>query len=76
MDVKDFVSNGNFVTFDSFRAGIFYYSVAHKMTLERFQFQVPLDDIGSATLFNRDKSIFFMRWIRKSIQDGTFVKID
>lgn len=75
MDIKDFVSKNNFVQFDSFRAGIFYYNIAHVISLERFQFQVPIEDIGGATLLSRDKSITFMRWIRKSIEDKTFIKI-
>lgn len=75
MDIKDFVANENFVVFDSFRANVFYYNVPNKTTLELYQFQVPIEDIGTATLFTRDKSIFFMRWIRKSIENQTFVKL-
>jgi hypothetical protein len=75
MDIKDFVTAGNFVIFDSFRAGIFYYNIPHKTTLQLYQFQVPIEDTGGATLKCRDKSIMFMRWIRKSIEDKTFIKI-
>jgi hypothetical protein len=75
LSVKEFVTAGNFVTFDSFRAGIFYYNISHRISLERYQFQVPIEDIGGSTLLNRDKSVTFMRWIRKSIDSGTMVKI-
>jgi hypothetical protein len=75
MDIKDFISKGNFVQFDSFRAGFFYYSVCHIISLERYQFQVPIEDVGGATLLSRDKSVTFMRWIRKSIEDKTFIKL-
>jgi len=75
MDIKDFVAANKHVQFDSFRAGVFYYNVIHRITLDTYQFQVPIEDIGTATLFAIDKSIFFMRWIRKSIENKTFIKI-
>lgn len=34
---------------------------------EGFEFPVSIEDAGSATFFNEDKSVFFMRWIRKHI---------
>lgn len=74
MDIKSFVSKGNYVHFDSYRNGIFYYNVAHIISLERFQFQIPIEDVSGVTLLARDKSITFMRWIRKSIENGTFIK--
>lgn len=37
-------------------------------------FPVPIEDIGSATLLAEDKAITFMRWIRKAIEDKTFIK--
>jgi hypothetical protein len=75
MDIKDFVTAGNFTQFDSFRAGIFYYTVSHRISLERYQFQVPLDDLGGATLKSREKSVTMMRYIRKSMEDKTFIKL-
>lgn len=47
------------VTFSFFRNGMFFYK-----TFDGQEFGVPLEDIGSATLLNQDKGIFFMRWIR------------
>lgn len=75
MDVKDFVKNDNKVYFDSFRAGIFYYNVKKNASTEYYQFQVPLDDIGGATLDAEAKAIQYMRWIRKSIENKTFIKV-
>jgi hypothetical protein len=39
-----------------------------------YTFPVPLSNIGDATLLATDKAIVFMRYIRKAIEDGTFVK--
>jgi hypothetical protein len=72
--IKDFISKGKYVYFDSFRAGIFYYKVYKGDTNIGYQFQVPIEDIGGATLLHEDKAITFMRWIRKSIENGTFIK--
>lgn len=75
MEIKDFVTASNRVQFDSFRNGIFYYNVRHKITQDIYQFQVPVDDVKGATLNSIDKSVTFMRWIRKSIEDKTFIKL-
>src|SRR5678810_1103889 len=37
----------------------------------QYTIQVPLVDIGTATLLARDKAIFLMRWIRQGIKDQT-----
>lgn len=37
-------------------------------TEDGFQFPVPLDDIGTATLAAEDKALFFMRWIRRHLE--------
>lgn len=66
----------NTVAFDSFRAGIFYYVIGEPGTTNEYLFQVPLHDIGTATLLATDKAIYFMRWIRKSIEDGTLTPVD
>ncbi len=30
-----------------------------------FQFPVPIEDVGKASMLAEDKTIYFMRWIRK-----------
>jgi hypothetical protein len=75
MNIKDFVTKGNTVRFDSFRAGVFYYNVAHIITGALYEFQVPIEDTGGATFKAEERSVTMMRWIRKSIESGTFIKI-
>ncbi len=77
MKIKDIVK-GHFVEFSFYRQGNFYYEVTcftgddnEKATV--FQFSVPLDDIGTATLLPRDKAITFMRWIRKAQEEGSLI---
>lgn len=68
---------GNIVTFSFFRQGVFYYNIkAYPIKSSIYQFPVPLEDIGTATLLHQDKAITFMRWIRKAIEDKTLIKIN
>lgn len=71
-NIKEVVQ-GNKVHFDSFRQGLFYYNVS--VDGFKFQFTVPIEDIGTATLLAIDKAITYMRWIRKAIDSNTFIKL-
>jgi hypothetical protein len=35
---------------------------------EGFEFPVSIEDAGSATFKSEDKSVFFMRWVRKHLE--------
>lgn len=74
MDIKRFVAHGNTVLFNFFRQGHFHYSVQDFETGKWFDFQIPLEDIGTATMEYSDKAITYMRWIRKAIADGTLIE--
>ena len=71
MTVKEIVKD-NKVQFSHYRAQHLYYLV----TVEdvKYSFPVPLEDVGDATFLNEDKAIIMMRYIRKALDDGTFVK--
>lgn len=84
-NIKELVKD-NKVYFDSFRQGIFYYRL--RVPYEKadylgdvdthyrnYLFPVPVDDIGTATMLSEDKALFFMRWIRKAIDDQTFTQV-
>lgn len=62
-NIKDMVTNGKKVRFTYLRANTAYY-----ITECGFEFPVPLEDIGEATLLWEDKAIFFMRYIRKHLE--------
>lgn len=66
----------NQVRFKRYRASYFFYEISEPGTGNKFEFPVPLEDIGDATLPDTDKAIMFMRYIRKAIEDNTFVNID
>jgi hypothetical protein len=80
MTVKDFVGNNthgepNVVYFEFYRAGNMYYRVANLIDGYTYQFTVPLEDVGNATLLHLDKAITFMRWIRKGIDTNEMIKV-
>jgi hypothetical protein len=77
MNIKELVKD-KIVRFDSFRQGYFYYNIissANSPQKEAYQFTVPLDDIGTATLLAKDKAITYMRWIRKAVNNGTLMPV-
>lgn len=80
MTVKELVKD-NEVTFDSFRQGFFYYNLEVVVndngfiSLKTYQFSVPLEDIGTATMPAKEKAILFMRWIRKAKEDKTLIEV-
>lgn len=78
MKISEIITKEHVVGFDSYRAGFFYYNVYNiNKTPEGdvYQFTVPIEDIGEATLMAVDKAIIFMRWIRKAIESDTLIKI-
>jgi len=72
MNIKDIVKD-NKVNFLKYRHQIAYYKVSYEGT--EYMFPVPLDDVGDATLNATEKAITYMRYIRKAINDGTFVPV-
>lgn len=82
INIKELVQH-NFVQFDSYRQGVFYYNIVEPIAVgighmhynKLYQFMVPVDDIGTATLLAQDKALTYMRWIRKAIEDKTLLKL-
>jgi hypothetical protein len=73
MDIKEIVKD-NDVRFARYRKGLAYYNVHVRSEGVDYQFPVPLSDIGDATLLATDRAMVFMRYIRKALDDGTFVR--
>jgi len=72
MNIKDIVKD-NTVRFHRYRQGVAYYVVNVRNEGTDYMFPVPLDDVGDATLEAEDKALMFMRYIRKALEDGSFV---
>jgi hypothetical protein len=69
--IKEIVKD-NKVRFSHLKNNIAYYSVFAEDTDHTFP--VRLDDIGEATLLAEDNAIFFMRYIRKALDNNEFHK--
>lgn len=72
LELKNIIKKDLKVFFSFYRAGNLYYTIEHEGV--DYSFPVPLDDIGDATMLKTDKSIIMMRYIRKALDSGTFVK--
>jgi len=64
MNLKDMVSNNKKVTFVRYQKGQLWY-----MTECGFEFPVSISDTGDAAFNPEDKALFFMRWIKKQIDN-------
>jgi hypothetical protein len=71
IELKKIVQGPN-AKFSFYRQGNMYYTVP--VDGIDYVFPVSLEDIGSATLSAEFKAITLMRYIRKALADGTFVK--
>ena len=69
--VKQIVKN-NIARFSFYRSGNIFYTI--EVDGQTYQFPVSLEDIGGATLTAEFKAITLMRYIRKAVADGTFVR--
>ena len=72
MNIKDIVKD-NHVLFDHYRKGNLFYRVDFEGLT--YEFPVPIEDTGDADFRWRDKAILFMRYIRKAIDKGEFVRV-
>lgn len=62
MKVSDHVKGTS--TFQYYRSGILFYRTDDT----NFLFYIPVEDTGDASFERTDKSIIFMRWIRKTME--------
>lgn len=72
LKIKDIVKN-NKATFLYYRHQMMYYTVV--VDGNEFCFPIPLDDVADATLNLTEKAMLLMRYIRKALEDKTFVRI-
>lgn len=61
--LRDLVGPEKKVKFVCYRKGYLVYQADNG-----FQFDVPIDDAGDGVFLAEDKSIYFMRYIRKALE--------
>jgi len=71
LNIKDIVKD-NRVYFQFYRQQVMYYEICC-YDGQKYTFPVPLEDVMDASLFAQEKAITYMRYIRKAIDEGTFV---
>jgi hypothetical protein len=79
--VSDVVKKDRFAYFSFYRQGYLYYNiqvwgktVEGDDQLQLYCFPVLASDLGGATVNAIEKSVTMMRYIRKALQDETFVR--
>ena len=73
MELKKIVQ-GTTAKFAFYRQGILYYEVP--VDGIDYRFPVPTEDLQGATVMVEEKAITLMRYVRKALADGTFVKAE
>lgn len=63
MSIKDMVKDNKKVHFKFYRKNILFYE-----TEDKFLFEVPIEDVGDASMLRDDKAMLFMRYIRKQLK--------
>lgn len=63
MTTAEIIKNGKISRFISYRDGHFIYK-----TDSGFEFSIPMEDLGKATLLAEEKTILLMRYIRKQVE--------
>jgi len=66
MSIKDMVKD-NTVHFSHYKDGELWYRLEYDDG-KIFDFPVPTDDVGNATMLVQDKALLFMRYIRKHLK--------
>lgn len=70
--ITDIVRGSNPTNFSSLRGENAYYTVV--VDGVKYSYPVNLTDLGGASIFAEMKAITLMRYIRKALADGTFVR--
>lgn len=63
-DIKEHVGKGKMVRFLHYQDGVLWYRCVDS----GFEFPVPCEDFGNGIALPEDKSISYMRWIRKHLE--------
>lgn len=71
-NVADIVKNSTACGFHYYRQQHMYYRIHYNGIT--YSFPIPIDDVGNGTLEMVMKPLTLMRWIRLSIDQGTFIK--
>ena len=67
MNIKDMIKD-NTVKFIHYKDSDLWYTLKYGEN-KSFDFPVPINDVGTATMLAQDKAILFMRYIRKHIKN-------
>ena len=75
VSIKDLIKN-NVAKFNYYLAtvGILIYEIEHNN--KNYEFGIPINDLGDATVSIQEKAITLMRYIRKAIESGNLKEVE
>ncbi len=74
--VIDFVKDKtNPAIFNGFRCNTLYYRVRKAGTEDTYEFSIPVEDLGNATLNKFESALTLMRYIRRAIEANELIKV-
>jgi len=73
MNIEDITLNSK-ATFLRYRHGMAYYALTVPYSEKLYSFPVPLSEIKDSVMVAENKTIYFMDYIHKAIQEGTLTK--
>ena len=65
INLKDHVSENKMVRFSFYKDGLLFYKTENGLL-----FEVPITETGNGSFNFEDKAIFYMRWIRKQLENN------
>jgi hypothetical protein len=63
----------NTAVFSYYRNNVVFYEIV--VNNKVYMFPISLEDVAGCSLFREVKAITLMRWIRKALEDQTFVLV-
>ena len=75
MKIIDIVKNEKIATFSHYCGGNLYYSIDVDGSTYLFNINTDPKEVGTSDFNKEMKAITLMRWIRKCINSGEFIKI-
>ncbi len=74
MQLGELIKNNN-IDFHKYDRGKMYFQIFHFEENSYFTFPIPVADIPEhMNIYSTDRAIIALRWIRKAMENGTFVK--
>lgn len=74
LKIGDIIKHSTNTSFEFYRQGYLYYKIGNEVIGGTYVYPVEVSDLGTATVSLEEKPITMMRYIRKALENESFVK--